>query len=404
MTQLLQEMIELHDDQSRKDHLNMLLEYLGNLSVIDKTLVKSLTKAADRSYGSTVKKAPKLSATVGQKSKVEKKVATGKNGDQLWKFFDDDKNIMAIVLDYDGKQVMAISDKSRTGSDPSDSSYSRSSSIGSNASTMYTVATDEFFSLIMPEVEFDETFASSLSKNIWRSAGDGKSRELKTGGTQAKTFIRKLLDLTVKKARTEKKEVNVMYIYRDEARTATKADRSKTRIGRVPTPIDNKTSGPGRRSEGLYTDYIKGLKSALMARLDKFKASKAKSFDTVEEMLKFVRDEGYLDKLKVNGHNYSMYDSRMYFNDLLKQAKTAKSDSWSNESYVEYRIEGSTWKLREKVSTEVQEANPDMDKKDLYDLIKKTITEKVPPDKLRVMYALKGGSIIPVEVKAIAEF
>lgn len=396
MTQLLQEMIELNEERQLNEHISLLLEYLGNLAVIDKSLVRSLTKA-NYNYGSSAKKAPKLGPKVGQKSKVEKKVASGRNGDQLWKYFDDNKDILAMVLQYDDKQIMAISDKSRTLADPTDASYSGPSyKDASNKPTMYIVATDEFFDKVMPQEEFDKTFAASYDRRGWRAAGDGKSRELKGGALQARTFVRKLLDMTVKKAREEKVDVTVLFIYGDAERAKTQGDRRAAQAGREPTPKDDKNTVT--RGTGRYTQYIKDLKSDLKRRLDKYKSEKAKGFKDQEELLKHIRDEGILDKLKLGEYSYDMYQSRIYFDDMLKKAR-GKADNWTNESYVEYRITGSLSKLCKQIEQEVRDANPGVEDKELFKEVEKAYAAKLPPTSLKVMYAMKGGMIVPVEVK-----
>jgi hypothetical protein len=386
--QLLQEMIELKEQVQLNEHITMLLEYLGTLAVVDKNLIKSL-KNVPRYYGSKV---TKLGSALGAKSKVEKRTATGRNSDQLWKAFDEDQAIVAMVIDYDGKQVMAISNRDRLGVQDG------TGSADNSKAAMFTLTTDDFFTHVMPEEEFDKNFGKANYQSAGSLSGktvyDNKAGELKKGSTQGKSFVRKVLDVLVKKARAEGKNVEVLYIYKDIDRKATQGDRASAKSGRVAIPSDTKKSG--KRNETEYKQYLDGLKSALRQRLDKFKASKSKNFTTTAEMLEFIKKEGYLDKLKFNGLNYNMKNSNMHLDNMIKKARGAKNDSWISESYVDYDMD---WDERSaeysRIRKEFAAANPDMSNDDVY----KAIEAQIPPRTLKVIFKLEGGVIVPDEVK-----
>jgi hypothetical protein len=393
MTQLLQEMIVLREANLLNEHVALLLEYLGTLAVVDKQLVKSL-KNVNQYYGDK-KKATKLGTTIGAKSKVEKRIATGRNSDQLWKLFDEDVNIVAMIFDFDGSQVMAVSDRNRLGVQDGTNATGRGDS---NKPTMFTVTTDAFYSKVMPEEEFDQTFAKASYARAGSGAKtiyDNKAAELKGGATQARSFVRKVLDALVKKARADGKDVEVLYIYKDTDRVATKADRHAAKVGKVAIPGDKKVVG--RRGETEYQAYLNTLKAGLRARLDKFKASKAKSFTSVAEMLEFIKKEGYLDKLKLDGMNYNMKNANLHLDNMIKKARGAKDDNgWLQDSYVNYEMD---WDERSAVYTkmrkEVAAANPDMSSDDVY----KELEAKIPPRTIKVIFKLEGGVIVPSEVK-----
>lgn len=384
MTQLLQEMIVLREASLLNEHISLLLEYLGTLSVVDKGLVKSLKNVTNWSN-----KTNKLGSAIGAKSKVETKVASGRNSDQLWKAYDEDANIVAMIFSYDGSQVMAVSDRNRLGvSDGTNSSET-------NKAVMFTITSDDFYTKIMPEGEFDEKFAKSSYDNRAGKRVFGKeARDLKTGATKAKTFVRKVLDSMVKKALADSKKVEVMYVYKDAERKIAQRDREAARRGKVPIPSDKKATG--RYGHEEYSMYIKGLKDGLRQRLEKFKASKAKGFTSVVEMLEYIKNEGYLDKLKLNGLNYNMKNSNLHLGDMIKKARGAKNDNWISDSYLEYSMD---WDERSdvysKMRKEYREANPDASYEDMQDALE----GKLPPATLKVIFKLEGGVIVPSEVK-----
>ena len=386
MTQLLQEMIVLREATLLNEHISLLLEYLGTLSVVDKGLVKSLKNATTWSNKTT-----KLGSAIGAKSKVETKVASGRNSDQLWKVYDEDTNIVAMIFSYDGSQVMAVSDRNRLGV----SDGTQASRGETNKAVMFTITSDDFYTKVLPEDEFDEKFAKSSYDNRAGKRVFGKeARDLKAGTTKAKTFVRKVLDAMVKKASVDGKKIEVMYIFKDTERAVAQKDRAAARSGKVPIPSDKKPVG--RRGGEEYATYISDLKAGLRQRLEKFKASKAKGFTSVVEMLEYIKKEGYLDKLKLNGLNYNMKNSNLHLNDMIKKARGAKNDNWLSDSYVEYSMD---WDERSdvysKMRKEYKEANPDASVEDM----QKAMEGKLPPATLKVIFKLEGGVIVPSEVK-----
>ena len=158
------------------------------------------------------------------------------------------------------------------------------------------------------------------------------------------------------------------------------------------------------RSRGTCELYIDGLKSQLRSKLEKYKSSKAKKVESPEEFLKLVIEEGYLDKITVKGVTYMIGNERVYMRDLIKASK-GKSDTWSNESYIEYEMESSDYyerraEAQKKYKPELEKLDkeaPDFEKK--YDELRDKMYAEIPPRTLKVMLQLKGGSIVPVEVK-----
>jgi hypothetical protein len=391
MTQLLNEMIQLHEAKQLNESLEMLLEFLGNLAAIDKHLLKSIKQSVTTNrYGG--KASDKIVTALGQQSAVNHKPVTGRNSDSLWNSFEEDSTVVAMVLVYGGNQIMAVSNRARLGV-----------SIEKGSEACFAVMTPDFFEKVMPEADFNEKFNPKVKKY---QSPENKMRSVLGGSREGKTFIRNVLDIMIKKAKADGITVEAAFIHKDEERVKAKSARAAARSGRVITPNEkgDVAVGGGRygRSENIYKNYIDGLKSSLRARLDAFKTSKAKDFTSIAEMLEYIKKEGYLDKLKVNGVDYVMKDSRMYLDELIKSAKKApEKDSYRNDSYVSYSMEYSDYydareKERAKYKDDLAAAKDD---EEATQKIRDKIESSAPPRTIKVMFALKGGLIVPADVK-----
>ena len=389
MSTLLSELLYVKEQSVLSESIEMLLEYLGNLDVVDKSLLRPLQNLKVDGYGPNAKKSTKLKGAFGQNSNVEKVPVTGKNGDKTWSTFSDKKEYLSFVMSYDGDQVLAVTDLSRVGEGES------------GKPNMYMVLNTKFFTKVVDEKEFNDQFGDK------RRSWENRATQLSQSSREAQTFVRKILDIIVKKARAESKEVETMFITRDAERVGKHNERVQARQGRVPTPRDTEIVGGGRRSSGrnIYVAYIDGLKSELRSKLDKYKSTKAKKVESPEEFLKLIIEEGYLDKVTVKGITYKFSNERVYMRDLIKASK-GKSDSWTNDSYIEYEMESSDFyelqsEARKKYKPEMEKLSkddPDYDKQ--YEAIYNKMTADLPPRNLKIMLQMKGGSIVPVEVKA----
>jgi len=124
-------------------------------------------------------------------------------------------------------------------------------------------------------------------------------------------------------------------------------------------------------------EYIRGMRQQLKIRLDQFKSSRAAQVGSVEEMLPYIIEKGYIDKINVGGFTYSLSNDRINLRSL------SGKDSFHGESTIEYTIDqGPDWR-------EMYRANDE---------------ENRPPERLEVVLGLEGGRIVPKSVRAKARW
>jgi hypothetical protein len=390
MTHFLSELLVVTEQAQLAADYEALLENLGNLNAIDKSLLRPLQNVQVNGYGPDAKKSTKLKSKFGQNSEIKTSTVVGKNGDKTWTTFADNKDYLAFVIAYDGEQVMAVTDLARVGK------------VESGKASLFMVLNTKFFTTIMSEDEFNAQFGDK------RRSYENKAKQLSQSSTEAQSFVRKILDIIVKKARAESKEVEFLGVLADAERISKHNERVAARKDRVPTPNDPEVinyNGRFSRSKPAYEVYIDNLKQQLRTKLDKLKASKAKSVDSTTDLLKLIIDEGYLDKINVKGFTYKFSNERVYMRDLIKASK-GKADNWTNESYIEYELDSSDFyelraEVRKKYKPELEKLDkeaPDFEKQ--YDALHDKMNAEIPPQRLKVMLQLKGGSIVPVEIKA----
>ena len=220
MTTLLSKLLDIKEQSLLAESINLLFEYLGNLDVIDKSLLRPLQNVKTSGYGPDAKKSTKLKDQFGQNSGVEKSEVVGRNGDKTWSTYADKKEYLSFVLSYDGDQVMALTDLARVGQGES------------GKANLIMVLNTKFFTKVMDEKEFNDQFGDK------RKTWENRAVQLSNSSREAQTFARKIMDIIVKKARAEDKAVEVMFITKDTERGLKSAERAKQRQGRVPTPND----------------------------------------------------------------------------------------------------------------------------------------------------------------------
>jgi len=131
-------------------------------------------------------------------------------------------------------------------------------------------------------------------------------------------------------------------------------------------------------------EFERQARAALRIRLDKFKAANADSVDSVEDLVPFVTEKGYVDKIKVGDHVYSYYDDSISMRSL-------RGDSFYGKPSITYEIDDSTPEYKA-LSRQVWDEK-DEDKRDE---LRRTI---MPPTKLKITLELKGGTIVPTNVE-----
>jgi hypothetical protein len=375
----------LQEESAVASSLQMLYEFLGNLDVVDKQLLKVLKTVP--AYNTK----PRLNDKVGQNSTVDREAVVGKNGDKTWNKFKDDATCLTMVLVYDGKQVLAVSDLVRLGQ--------------SSGKVCYVAFSPKMYSDVIPAEEI-------LKLTKLSPASITRAVELTISAT------RKLLDIVVAKARAEGKTIEAMYIRADDERQATNKARKTARAGMVPLPGTKDTVVTSRkwgRTESAYKVYIDGLRYALKSRLEAYKGSKAKTFATPEEMLESLIKEGYLEKLNFKGETYNLENERIYLKDLMKASKGGNTDSIS-KSYLEYRLadeyNDKRMAVRSKIHAEFKAKEEALKAKfnnELNDESKAAFVkldaeeraarrEALAPSYLYVILGLEGGKIVPVSI------
>jgi hypothetical protein len=131
---------------------------------------------------------------------------------------------------------------------------------------------------------------------------------------------------------------------------------------------------------------------------------------TPEEFLKVILEQGYIDKIKVNGITYER--SRDSFN--LGKLIDGSSDSWY-DSYLEYdlnydekfnRDDTQFWALRNEASEKSGlaairarikngETVPEEEREKALDVYAKL----APPETIRIKFKLEKSSIVPGEIQ-----
>lgn len=368
-----------------------LFESLGELNKIDKKLLKAF-KARPEYRSSSDKKtaANPIKPQLGQNSKVEE--FSDKTYGTAWTRIEDDKDAIGMILSYDGDQVVAITKGSL------ESGYSR----GEKPKYGF-IFNPKFFSTILDEKEYEKALGVTEGGYApgngrggrYKSATAEEFKASKTinGSTtdvigKLKTIIKIVLDAGKK----NKVEVKTMIISRDFERA-------------IPLPTGNKVAiGDGKYStyEDIAGNYFKSLKSDLRSRLESFKASKAKSFDTTEDLVNGLIKEGYFDKLKFMGFTYRYSDDRINFNDMRKGEKRQ-----GYESYIEYKIQDGTPEYK-KAQTDWETIRSGLDygskaeekEKEALQAAYYAAREKaLPPAAFKVLLNLVGGVITPVGIK-----
>jgi len=384
--EFLTELLSIHTTLTMFEGVDIeLFEELGNLDVIDKKLLKVFKGQPYNSWNSdTKKKATPVKSSLGQNSKVEE--FDDKNHNTAFAHLEE-KLAVGMILKYDGKQVMAVVTNSKGRYDEKQS---------------YTfIFNPAFFSTIMDEKQYHDELGldmSSYSKDYDFQA----SQVIKGQSTSVVSKIKKIMKIMFDTAKKNKVEVKTMIVYKDEEREVKSGERAKARYGAMPLPTGNKIAiGAGKYTtyEEQASRYFKDLKSDLRSRLETFKASKAKSFETSDELMNALIKDGYFDKLKFMGYTYKFYDDRIHFSDL----RSGKNKNNGYESYIEYKIQDGTPEYKKaqedwnKIRAELpKDKFGDDDAMAEYYTARKKV---LPPVELKIIMGLEGGKIVPIKIQ-----
>lgn len=390
--QLLQELLILQDELE----IFALLEDLGNLKQIDKLLLKALFNPK-ATYRDDEDKTPKIRDAVGRGSKIEP--FKDKDADAALARLKDQSSVVAIILQYEGEQLLIVisNHKSTRGS----------MSYKDKPTYMLAINSQKFFKVV-PKEELQAQFSTKkynrhTGKTDTESDSDVNADLLIRGtNTDVLTKIKKLMKLVYDAGKKNKVAVETLAVTLDTEREKTGTQRAVARSGTVPLPTGNRIAiGHGKYStyEERGKSFFKNLRSDLVSRLEKFKASKAKTFDTPDDLLKALIDEGYFDKVKLMGYSYQIGRSQFDLDKLR-----GKSRSSFGENYIEYKIQSDTpehgalqvqlKKIRDDLYA--NKANNTKEENDsIYEKYQEQRDKIIPPGEFRVELGLEGGKIIP---------
>jgi predicted RNA-binding Zn-ribbon protein involved in translation (DUF1610 family) len=168
-------------------------------------------------------------------------------------------------------------------------------------------------------------------------------------------------------------EVTAIVVYEDAVRSELQNQRYSNRRGHPLASLKN--TGPG--SEFLHPsgkEFKDQARQALNSRLEKFKASGAAGVDTPESLVAFIKEKGYLNRIRVGNYSYKLEDSRLSVRDIAT-ATAGKVDKWGSGFTVAYRWDDTG------------------NSKNYWDL-----GDERPPYEFKVHLRLQGGNIVPTEV------
>ena len=363
----------------------ILNEDLGNLKVIDKKFQKFLkynTIVQRQTRTQNEKRKMMLLQTLGSESPVEKRPV--KSAAEAFRAFKDDENVKIIAINLGGKQVAFIARIPEP-------DFRKGKWI-------YLLAADG--EVFVPETEDDRhnqvaRFDAELDQAGFQIYLNRSSRECnesaanKAVGALFKLFKelgRKDIELVVVKTDTRKREkANERYKSRDTRRLGL-FDKGEDLKPPATPPSDGKT-----KTSETIKNYENQMKSEFQARLNNFKANKAPSVKTPEELIKLIEDSGYVEKIKVKSLKYSLEKLEID----LKKLKQTEGDTW-HRAYAEYSLvdSGPEYELyRKKLKAALEVATDDADREHMTEHYKaprtlyvflKLVNNKITVDKVSV--------------------
>lgn len=296
----------------------------------------------------------------------------------------ENKNTAGIVLVVDGEQVLSIG-----------------KTVENTRHNGYVFASDNFADAILKNSFIknneDKDFFSTITDNSISSG------QVSYYSRHKLSLIKKIVKFIFQQASNNDKTIKTLEVEIDLKRSEKTEVRAKTREGIIPLPTGNKIAiGKGRYStyDTLAVSFFKSLKSDLKDRLETYKASKAKSFDTKEDLLNSLIKEGYFDKLKFMGFTYEYRNDRINFRELKNPGK--QMSGWSDESYIEYRIQTGTPEYN-KLEADIEVIRAEFRNSERSEELQTAYYENrkkiMPPETFKVILKLDGGVITPEKIQ-----
>jgi len=359
-----------------------LFEDLGNLKNIDRGLIRVFQQ---QSFDGGKKKS--IGDMFGRKSKMIEYV--DKNQTVMFNRLSSKEDAhgipVGLIVKYDEKQVLAI--------------IKIISSSYKNEDSYLLAGNNNFFEKTIDSQKYEELMGyNAKSYGTWDFQASnlikGEVRGIKVTIGKIKTLLKELF----LKAKTDKVEIKTIIIYRDTERIETSKQREQSREGIIPYSTGNLITVNGKKItyETWGVTHFKALGRDLSKRLEKFKITKAKSFDNPQELLDGFMKEGYLEHVRLMGFPYELKRHQISFNDIVSGKMILRDD----DNYVEYEIKTNSIEI-EKLNKElkdIKETN-DTDADDLSKIYYETKKEMLPPRNFKVILKMEGGAIVPGAIK-----
>lgn len=308
----------------------MLLEDLKNLSFIEPDLLKvlktSISYDRGRYYGGSVNYTRNTKnvfpSFLGQHAKIDE-VPNVKSAAELHRLINDDETVKAVVILFDDRQVFSL--------------LKIPPHPGHDNRTLFiwVCSWQNFFK--------DDHVLMNQSSEIMASFDKANLLDLRaTEGPEGRLYKALIALMKAQKEIYGKTgSIKVKVIRSDEERTALQAQRQKAReidakfAHLITPPKENLATEKGRR------DWRDRLRNKLNARLDTYKEHKAPEANTPEEFLNLIKNEGFMDKIKINNLPYVLKYNRLDF-DYLRAKEVAEH----NRSHIEYALDSSSDEYR----------------------------------------------------------
>lgn len=304
--------------------------------------------------------------SVGQNSPIE--ATPIKSASQAAKMLlsgeEEFRNVKGMVLMVDGNQVLAIGkdDKSRLSSEQD-----------------YRVILDVDFYL---DVEKDQERKDKLAKILYISMS-AKNSTTTDNLNNSKT--RTVLSAVYNAAKSAGHEITALVIKTDPVRQSKQKERAAARFNAIAV-------------DQISPKFRDDAKRSLRARLDKFKASKAKDYATPQEFLKAALTDGFLDKISIDGFAYELnHNSQLRIQDIANPSKS----HWGNANKIEYTIDSFNSDKYRALKKELWNSHEDKTPEQQARL--EALKAKFPPRSIKITFAMQGGTIVPAEVEASTE-
>jgi len=337
---VLLELLKLQERriEAHQEFLEFLYEHLGNLNVIDKSLIKILRKQmADTYYVSPGSKPNqeqfKIGKYLGTNSTVDEEPA--RNPSQVMKaIMDAESKVIAVVIKYGDKQVCAFASRHKT--------FGKRGHKDTD-DDLHIIVSPDFFNIVGSGADYTKSITKqkmvadhrngSIKKPVNVVDGHTVKHLLQGHGAQTKSFddvalnsanVKKVLAFIFDNAKANNMQVSMLNISKDEQRPKTQVDRSNARHGRIPFMVQKSLKSYSQEEKQEYERYTQRLISKFADRLSNWRSEKAdkqsQKFSNHDELIKHISAEGFPEKVNFMGYVYHKERVSIEWNDLEAKA------------------------------------------------------------------------------------